>query len=93
MPLEAPRDTWPDQGQSADGRAATGRVHHSSPAGGSLGCESVNIPTEHGSEFSEYGRDLQVPSGWWILPGILFGLAVIVMFGLAMVEAVGWLLS
>ena len=93
MPLDAPRDTWPAQGQPADGQAATGRVHHSSPAGSSLGRESVNIPTEHGSEFSEHGRDLQVPAGWWLLPGTLFGLAVIVMFGLAVVEAVGWLLS
>jgi hypothetical protein len=31
-------------------------------------------------EFSDYGRSPRFVSGWWIVPGLLLGIAVLVFF-------------
>jgi hypothetical protein len=52
-------------------------------------CESHDALDRHNCddlidlEFSDYGRSRRFVSGWWIVPGLLLGASVLVLYFLA----------
>ena len=50
------------------------------------------LPFQNRGEFSEYGRSAGFPAGWWLLPGLIFGLCVLGGAVICLAKVMGWLL-
>ncbi|TNC50420.1 hypothetical protein FHG66_07925 [Rubellimicrobium rubrum] len=51
------------------------------------------LPFQNRGEFSDYGRNAGFPAGWWLLPGLIFGLCILGGALLCLTKVIGWLLS
>ena len=54
--------------------------------------EQTLVSADTNAEFSDFGRDPRFPAGWWLVLGLLTGLATLALLAIGMVRAVVWLI-